>query len=392
MYWAFLVRNASVVCYGHDTATGDGSVRIEVKSLNGWLRFHCEAVLKVFMERCMRAIAASLNSAALLMVIALGSARADVTITGRFTVTQTCPAFQSFRKSTNPGDVKVEQNNTYEVIAKNKPDATHYRIVVDGAEPEERWVDSSCGRVESTDQPSQVTSQSPAVTAAPSSSTNTSGARATHVLAMGWEPAFCEGHGDKIECHELTSASFSGTHLSLHGLWPQPRGAQYCNVTSDVRDIDDNHDWNDLPEPEMSPATLKRLAAVMPGVESKLERHEWIVHGTCFGGNADSYFARAAGLAEAVDVSKVSQLFADSVGKSLSAEAIRAAFDDAFGPGAGARVMISCHGRGDNRKITELTIGLAGDVKGNAGLGDLMRAAQAIPPGCPSGFVERAPF
>ena len=83
-------------------------------------------------------------------------------------------------------------------------------------------------------------------------------------------------------------------------------------------------------------------------------------------GNAEGYFARAAGLAEAVDASKVSRLFADNVGKSLSAEAIRAAFDDAFGAGAGARVTVSCHGRGDNRKITELMIGLAGDVKGSA--------------------------
>jgi len=339
----------------------------------------------------MRTIAASLSSAALMM-IALGSAHADVTVTGTFTATQTCPAFQSFRKSTNPGDVKVEQNNTYEVIAKNKPDATHYRIVVEGAEPEERWVDSSCGRVEITDRRPQETSQSPVAPTAPIEPSTASGLRATHLLAMGWEPAFCEGHSDKIECYELTSASFAGTHLSLHGLWPQPRGTQYCNVTPDVRDIDDNHDWIDLPEPEMSPDTLKQLAAVMPGVQSKLQRHEWIVHGTCFGGNADSYFARAAGLAEAVDASKVSHLFADSVGKSLSAEAIRAAFDDAFGAGAGARVAVSCHGRGDNRKITELTIGLAGDVKGSAGLGELMRAAQAVPPGCPSGFVERAPF
>ena len=151
-------------------------------------------------------------------------------------------------------------------------------------------------------------------------------------------------------------------------------------------------DWNDLPEPDVSAYTLIRLAAVMPGVQSKLERHEWIVHGTCFGGNAEGYFARAAGLAEAVDASKVSQLFADNVGRSLSAETIRAAFDDAFGAGAGARVTVSCNGHGENRKITELIINLAGDVAGSTQLGDLILAAQALPPGCPGGLVERAPF
>ena len=69
-----------------------------------------------------------------------------------------------------------------------------------------------------------------------------------------------------------------------------------------------------------------------------------------------------------------------------------AAFDDAFGAGAGARVTVSCHGRGDNRKITELIVSLAGDVKGSADLGELMHAAEEVPPGCPSGLVERAPF
>jgi len=72
----------------------------------------------------------------------------------------------------------------------------------------------------------------------------------------------------------------------------------------------------------------------------------------------------------------------------LSAEAIRAAFDDAFGPGAGTRVTVSCHRRGDNRTITELIINLAGDVKGSAGLAALMHAAQPVQPGCPGGLVE----
>ena len=235
-------------------------------------------------------------------------------------------------------------------------------------------------------------SQPTAPTPAPPVPGGTSGARATHVLAMGWEPAFCEDHRDKKECRDLSSTDFAATHVSLHGLWPQPRGTQYCNVAPNLREIDRDHDWNDLPEPDVSANTLTRLAAVMPGVQSKLERHEWIVHGTCFGGNAEGYFARAAGLAEAVDASKVSQLFADNVGRSLSAEAIRAAFDDAFGAGAGARVTVSCNGRGENRKITELVISLAGDVAGNAPLADLIRAAQPVPPGCPSGIVERVPF
>jgi ribonuclease T2 len=113
----------------------------------------------------MRIVAAGLGGAVLLMLMASRSAHADVAMTGTFTATQTCPAYQSFRKSTDPGDVKVERNKTYAVIAKNKPDASHYRIVVEGAQPEERWVSSSCGRVEPTDRSASGASQSP--TAAP---------------------------------------------------------------------------------------------------------------------------------------------------------------------------------------------------------------------------------
>ena len=348
------------------------------------------------MVQSMRADAAGLGGAALLSLLMMwyvGPAHADVALNGTFTATQTCPAYQSIRKSTNPEDVSVEANKSYDILAKNKPDETHYRIVVEGAQPAERWVSSSCGRVDTTGQQVGGAAKSAAPAGAPAAAAaNKSGVRATHVLSMSWEPAFCAQHGDKSECRVLTSTSYAGTHLSLHGLWPQPRGTQYCNVPAEVSQIDRNHDWNGLPEPDISADTLKRLSAVMPGVQSKLQRHEWIVHGTCFGGTADAYFARAAGLSEAVNASKVPQLFSDKAGQSLSADDIRAAFDEAFGAGAGARVTVSCQGRGADRKITELIINLAGDVKGSAPLGDLMRAAQALTPGCPSGSVVRAPL
>ena len=329
---------------------------------------------------------------ALIVAGTAAPASADVAMSGTFTASEACPAYQSFRKSTNPGDVKIEQGDAYELISKNKPDATHFRIVVPGAEPEERWVSTSCGRVDGTNAGAAPSlpggnPAAPPVKAPPSA--DSGGTRATHVLAMSWQPTFCAQHRDKTECEHLSSESYAASHLSLHGLWPQPRGTQYCNVKPDVSALDERHDWNALPEPEMSPQTLKRLGAVMPGVASNLQRHEWIVHGTCFGTTADSYFARAAGLAEAINASKVAELFASNAGKTLSADSIRAAFDQSFGPGAGARVTISCHGRGDNRRITELVISLAGDVKGSAPIGDLLHAAQAMPPSCPSGLIQQ---
>jgi ribonuclease T2 len=297
------------------------------------------------------------------------SASAQVAMSGAFAAKQACPAYQSIRNQTNPGNVTIEPGRSYQITGKNKDEATHYQILIDGASPSQRWVEVACGDFNRA------------------AATPSGGAPATHVLALGWEPAFCLQHEDKTECATETAQSFDATHLSLHGLWPQPRGKAYCNVAQDLKDADKNHDWNGLPEPELSEATKKRLSAVMPGFQSGLERHEWIVHGTCFGASADSYFNRAADFVEQINASGVRDLFVQNAGKSLSAEAIQAAFDQAFGAGAGTRVLVNCQGKGSERKIGELDISLAGDVAGSAPIGDLILAAAPPPPGCPSGVV-----
>ena len=318
---------------------------------------------------------------------AAAPAHAEAPMQGTLKAHHRCPALQSIRKGTNPGNVKLRWLRSYEVIAANKPDATYYRVIVPGAEPAERWVAARCGSIDATAPPPANTGGAVAGAAAAGgaiAARGAAGARATHVLALGWEPAFCEHHTDKIECREMKADSVDATHLSLHGLWPQPRGTQYCGAPAAAVAADRAHDWASLPEPEMSADTLKKLSAVMPGVGSKLPRHEWIVHGTCFGTSADAYFNRAAGLADAVANSPVSKLFDENVGRPITADQIRAAFDQSFGAGAGSRVAVSCHGRGPDRTITELVLNLAGDVKGSAPLGDLMRAADTVPQAAPA--------
>ena len=72
----------------------------------------------------------------------------------------------------------------------------------------------------------------------------------------------------------------------------------------------------------------------------------------------------------------------------MTAADIRAAFDQGFGAGAGNRVRIACKDAGRRRIITEITIGLKGDIPGGSSLSDLMQAAGPTDPGCPSGFVD----
>jgi len=330
-------------------------------------------------EDSMRALFIS----AALTLLAVAPATAQIAMTGDFKAAKACPALQSIRKGTNPGDVMLEPGHSYSLIGKNKPDATHYLVAIDGAEPRERWVEVGCGETAERPTPNPSAGATPVQSPAAGE-----GVTATHVLAISWEPAFCEDHEGKSECQRETEQSFDATHFSLHGLWPQPNGNFYCHgVDRALKKADKRNHWFELPELDLDAATRDRLAAVMPGVLSGLERHEWIKHGTCFGGEANVYFNRAAGLAEQVNASPVRALFASKIGQGVTSAEIRAAFDKGFGEGAGARVEVHCQNGGDGREIGELIISLAGDVRGAARLGDLIRAAAPVDADCPGGLI-----
>jgi len=92
-------------------------------------------------EDSMRALFIS----AALTLLAVAPGTAQIAMTGDFKAAKACPALQSIRKGTNPGDVMLEPGRSYSLIGKNKPDATHYLVAIDGAEPRERWVEVGCG-------------------------------------------------------------------------------------------------------------------------------------------------------------------------------------------------------------------------------------------------------
>lgn len=297
-----------------------------------------------------------------------------------FKAAQSCPAFQSFRKQTNPGSVSVVPGRVYRVLGQPSSDGAYVRVEIEDATPRMRWVPASCGALADG-------SGGDAASAAPSSRP-AEGVRATYVLALGWEPQFCQTHRRKAECVEELPQDT--TQLSLHGLWPQPIGRFYCGVSDrSLIQADKESDWDRLPEPQISAGTRARLARVMPGVQSELERHEWIKHGTCTGLSPDAYFNRAAQLAEQVNASPVRALVVGSVGRTLSVDQLRDAFDHAFGTGAGSRVMLSCN-RGPRPEVQEIVVSLAGNVTGDANLADLIQAASPSPAGCPGGAVVPA--
>ena len=210
---------------------------------------------------------------------------------------------------------------------------------------------------------------------------------AEYILSLSWQPAFCQTHASKPECAGETAASPDATRLSLHGLWPQPFKNQYCNVDAATVDHDKHGEWKSLPAVDLGPALGARLGTAMPGTRSLLERHEWIRHGTCYGAEPKTYFGDALALIDAVNGSPVQALFAANIGKPITAPAIRDAFDKAFGAGAGERVKVSCEGKGDQRVIAEITIGLVGKPGSGHGLAELIAGSRPTSPGCPSGII-----
>ena len=168
--------------------------------------------------------------AAFAVLVVSRNAPAQVPLTGYFIARSECPAYQSFRRQTNPGNVTTRVDQAYDILAKNKPAGSHYLIKMD-AQPTRRWVATSCGEhVVPVDSfipgPSPVTPTPPVTPGTPVTS---GGSR--YILAISWQPGFCELHSAKPECASQTEDRFDASHFTLHGLWPQPRTVMYCYVS-----------------------------------------------------------------------------------------------------------------------------------------------------------------
>ncbi len=316
------------------------------------------------------------NFLVLALTLLVLPARAEVALSGTFTAQDTCPAYQSINRQTNPGDISIRPGATYELVAANTTPATHLLLVMPEAQPNRRWVEVGCG---TTDIPLPQASTPP----------SSSGYRGTqYVLAVNWQPAFCETASRATECRNQRENSFEATHFTLHGLWPQPRSKEYCGVPE--RDIWASRDgrWRDLPMLDLTIAQRRDLDEVMPGSQSGLDRHEWTRHGTCYGTDQRDYFGDSLDLMLALNTSQVAALFASNIGKRITLDQIRNAFDASFGTGSGERVAMSCVRDGNRTLISELRINLTGEITGPDDFSALILAANPVGSDCRSGQVD----
>ena len=299
-------------------------------------------------------------------------------IGGCFQASESCEAFQSFRKKTNPGDVRLNQDKQYKVLESNKR-MKAYRIQIEGIDKSARWVPKSCGdwvksctlnREQISNKKAKKKNKSP-----------------QYLLALTWQPSFCEGRPKKKECRSQTTNRYDAKHWSLHGLWPQPRNNTYCGVGSIDKGIDRNSKWHLLEPVKLSAKTAKALAFTMPGMASNLHRHEWIKHGTCYGSDAEDYYADSIRLTQQINESSVGALFSRNIGKRVSLKDVRKRFDQAFGKGTGKKVNLRCDRKG---LISELWINLKGEIEDQTTIASLLKDAVDAGSSCKAGRIDRA--
>ncbi len=300
--------------------------------------------------------------------------RASIKMDGYFIAKKSCEAVHSIRKGTDP--FTLTKGMAYKVMAKNKPDATHYLINIESLEVNpNKWVSIDCGMLLTDCKTSQV--EKPVK-------------EKSYLLAISWQPAFCQSHQGKIECETQTEDRYDATHLALHGLWPQPRNNAYCNVSDKAKSLDRKKFWDQLEPLHLSDALYTKLLVVMPGVGSYLQRHEWTKHGTCYSDSPEVYFRDSMKIVNQINDTNISTLFAGNVENTITAQQIRQAFDKAFGEGSGEKVNVKCGHKG---LITELWVNLQGDINKDDNLSRLLQNAPAVNNiACKSGVVDAVGF
>ena len=212
------------------------------------------------------------------------------------------------------------------------------------------------------------------------------------ILALSWQPAFCETKPNKPECRSQRKNSFDANHFSLHGLWPQPRNNIYCGVHKNIIELDKSGRWHQLPKLDIAGKWRGELSRRMPGYRSNLHRHEWYKHGTCMGDtiNPEKYFGVSMAMMDEINSSAVRTLFSENIGKQLTATQIVRAMETSFGKKARKRITISC--KRDNRRtlINEIRISITHKTNGSRfGLmSEKIAKAPKFPIGCKRGIVD----
>lgn len=255
-----------------------------------------------------------------------------VPLEGNFTPNQ-CSAYTSIKKKSDP--ILLEPGKVYQASGFNVEGGDYISIEVNG---QDRWVNKNCGKLTLANGSNGSTDNNNGGNVADSCPVE--GCAQKYVFAISWQPSFCQTHQGKAECQIQNSDSFDAVNFTLHGLWPDK--LDYCGVSPQDIKEDKDGEWEDLPPVSVDQQTNTELSQLMPGVRSKLERHEWIKHGTCDGRNEDTYFDIALDFVQEVNASEVQKLFAQNIGKTVTRSQVVTAFEKSFGEGKAKSLDLKC--------------------------------------------------
>ncbi|MCB1985665.1 MAG: ribonuclease T [Burkholderiales bacterium] len=275
----------------------------------------------------------------LVLFVLSNSLLASSPASGTFTATQSCEAFVSKNKRTNPGDVQLSIGQTYGIIEVNKVnDPSWYRLTVPDAQPHERWVAENCGQIDV-----KIGGGSSG-----NNKCNTAGLEDSYVLALSWQPAFCETSSgrSKPECQIDDKNAYQANNFALHGLWPnrQECGTKY-GFCGEVKN-NPGH-FCDYPQLQLFTDVRKNLEQVMPSAAagSCLQRHEWFKHGTCQTNlTIDEYFEVAVNMTRQFNASGIGYFMSRHIGETVTEAAFIARINCALGQDTHKSIELKCQG------------------------------------------------
>ncbi|MBY5922053.1 ribonuclease T2 family protein [Ferrimonas balearica] len=221
---------------------------------------------------------------------------------GEFLAGENCPAFQSIRKQTNPGELSVQPGQSYRVLAENKPGGDWFLLEV---EEQRRWVEKRCGQHQG--QPALPAARADSATADFD----------FYTLAMSWHSGFCNGRS-RPDCRGARG------DLVLHGLWPSSaRGAHpaFCDGSEKQR-------FCGYGQLTLNSDTREQLDGVMPGSKVCLDRYQWHKHGSCSGLDEQAYFEQSVAYSQWLRQSPPANKMRVNSGGSVSRAAVLDWFSD----------------------------------------------------------------
>ena len=268
--------------------------------------------------------------------------------------TQACEAFNNLRHSKNSGNISLRVGQEYEILEQRDND---YFIRVPYAHPQNRWVDKSCFNSfnRSTSSSKRVDLDS--------------------ILVLSWQNTFCSTHSFRKECR----AGIGKDRLVLHGLWPQPRSNEYCNIDKKIVYLDKNKRWNALPKLNLDSNIVELMKEYMPGYFSNLQRHEYFKHGSCYSNNPNEYFKDALVLTKEAD-NTLGEFLRDNIGRNISFVTLQRYAVKTISPYIKYKLSMHCK----DGKLNEIWISIKG--KGSY-LEDLVKDAKRIRTKCLNAYV-----